>query len=94
MLFILISICKHFFVSHLYYLYLSVFYISIQIFTIFSLFILKKEDNMDMHEMQCCHGHVNLCGLTCFKKRPCAISCKQCLECGSGKVIGLSAMIL
>lgn len=56
MLFILTFIFKHFYVSHLYYLYLSVFYISIQIFTIFLLF-LKKEDNIDMQEMQC-HEHV------------------------------------
>lgn len=41
MLFILTSIFKHFYVSHLYYLYLSVFYISIQIFTIFLLFFEK-----------------------------------------------------
>lgn len=79
-------------------------YLSISMFLICTIYIylcfiflfkfllfLIKEDNIDMQEMQC-HGHVNLCGLTCFKKRPCAISCKQCLERGSGEVIRLSQL--
>lgn len=79
-------------------------YLSISMFLICTIYIylcfiflfkfllfLIKEDNIDMQEMQC-HGHVNLCGLTCFKKRPCAFSCKQCLEHGSGEVIRLSQL--
>lgn len=72
-------------------IYIYLCFIFLFRFLLFFLLFLKKEDNIDMQEMQC-HEHVNLCGLTCFKKRPCAISCKQCLERGSGEVIGLSQL--
>lgn len=77
-------------------MFLTVLFIFICVLYFYSnfyyfLLFLIREDNIDMQEMQC-HEHVNLCGLTCFKKRPCAISCKQCLERGSGEVIRLSQL--